>query len=405
MGHLNAMQTINILFWTSLAIVVYTIVVYPLLMWCVSRLWPRRWEEPAEWPLVSLVIAAYNEELVIRDKIENSLSLDYPPERLEILIASGGSTDETVRIAREYESRGVRVLELPSKRGKASAVNDGTAASRGAVLCLSDANVMLRPDALKRLILPLQDAVIGAVTADVQLQSEQSDFGAGESLYYKLERAVQRGESRFGSVMGVDGGLYVIRRELFQQLPIDTILDDFVTSMRVCRQQRRIVYAADAVATENGTPSWRDEFRRRVRVMVGAVQSIKRRQWPPVTRPVEVWQYVSHKLLRWLQPLWLLLLLGSSAALWNEHRVYQAAAAGQAVFYGLAVMAAISPAFRRTQLGGAPFYFSISHLAMLIGLVKGVFSRPNGVWKRTPRIAVDGSNGRVGEMGVARSPS
>jgi cellulose synthase/poly-beta-1,6-N-acetylglucosamine synthase-like glycosyltransferase len=377
----------QIVFWVSLALIAYTVGCYPLLMWVVCRgrrRAPARLDDP---PQVSLIVAAYNEEIVLEAKIENSLRLDYPPERLEIIIASGGSTDSTLEIARRYESRGVRALDLPAKRGKASAVNDAAAVSAGAVLCLSDANVMLRPDALQKLVAPLADARIGAVTADVRLESDQSDFGAGESLYYKLERAVQLGESRFGSVMGVDGGLYVIRRELFQPLAADTILDDFVTSMNVSRQHRRIVYEPDAIATENGTPSWKDEFRRRVRVMVGAVQSIKRGKWPPLSRPVEVWQYLSHKLLRWVQPVSLLLLLVSSGWLWSAGPLYKVILGVQLAFYVIAVAALVSPRLRNTRIGGVPFYFTMSHAAMLIGLVKGLITRPSGVWTRTPRIA------------------
>ncbi len=378
-------MTTLIIFWGTLAIVGYSLVVYPVLMWLASR---RRAAAPRaepEWPPVSLIVAAYNEESVIREKIENSLQLDYPADRLEVIIASGGSTDRTLAIAREYENRGVRALDLPPKRGKASAVNDAAAVSTGEVLCPTDANVMLGFDTLKRLVEPLRDPQIGAVTADVRLQSEQSDFGAGESLYYQLERAVQLGESRVGSVMGVDGGLYVIRKALFRQLPSDTILDDFVTSMNVSQQGRRIVYVPEAIALESGTPSWQDEFRRRVRVMVGAVQSIKRRQWPPVTRPVELWQYVSHKLIRWAQPVWLLAVLVCSCLLWREGAVYRAMVIAQGACYGLAAVAGFSLWFRNTRLGGIPFYFTMSHVAMMIGLVKGVFTRPSGIWKRTPR--------------------
>jgi cellulose synthase/poly-beta-1,6-N-acetylglucosamine synthase-like glycosyltransferase len=338
---------------------------------------------------VSLIVAAYNEESVIEAKIRNSLELDYPLEKLEIIIASGGSTDRTVEIARSFEFQNVRVLELPPKRGKASALNDAVPVSTGEVLCLSDANVMLRPDALTRQIEHLANPEIGAVTGDVRLLSEDSDFGAGETLYYKVERAVQLGESASGSVMGVDGGMYVIRRELFQQLRPDTILDDFVTSMNVVRQKKRIAYEPDAIAIESGTPTWQDEFRRRVRVMVGAVQSIRRGQWPLWSRPVELWQYASHKLLRWGQPICLAALLVSSIFLWRQGPFYQAMLALQLGFYAIAVLAAMSLPLRSTRLGGVPFYFTMSHVAMLIGIVKGALTRPSGVWKRTPRPAME----------------
>ena len=374
-------------FWVSFGLLTYTGIVYPILMWGVVRLRRRHVCDLKELPSVSLIVAAYNEEVVIREKIENALQIDYPGDRLEIVVVCNGCTDRTVEIVEEFEMRGVRLLDLPLVRGKANALNAAVPFSNGSVLCLSDANVMFRPDALNRQIALLADTEVGAVTGDVRLQSDESDFGEGESFYYNLERSLQLGESQLGSVVGVDGGMYVIRRELFQELPPDTILDDFVTSMKVIQQRKRIVYEPDAIATENGTPGWKDEFRRRIRVMVGAVQSIKRRQWPPLRRPVELWQYVSHKVLRWAQPIWLILLFVASAALWADGVVYSLMLTAQVVFYSLAVMAVMSVSFRTTRMGGVPFYFTMSHVAMLIGLFKGLFTRPSGVWNRTPRTA------------------
>jgi len=165
-------------------------------------------------PHVSLIIPAHNEELVLREKLLNALSLNYPQDRLEIIVASDGSTDATASIAREFADRGVRLLAFEERRGKALVLNDAIAASKGDVLMLCDANVFFEKDALRWLVAGLANPRVGAVTGDVRLQSEHSSFGLGESLYYKLERAMQLGESVAGSVMGVDGGMYIMRRNL-----------------------------------------------------------------------------------------------------------------------------------------------------------------------------------------------
>lgn len=378
-----------LIFGVAAGFLLYSLILYPVLE-NLMRLGPRRGSsnEPME-PHVTLLVIAHNEAPILEEKVNNCLTLDYGADRSELLIASDGSTDATVEIARRFESQGVRVLEFAENRGKASVINDAIRQAEGNVICLSDANVMFRPDALQKMVSRLQDERIGAVSGDVRLASHESNFGEGESLYYKLERAVHRGESRIGSMMGVDGGMYVLRKELFRELPPDTILDDFVITMNVIKQGFRVVYEPDAVATENGTPRARDEFRRRIRVAAGAMQSLKRGQLPPLRRPVEFFQYISHKLLRWLGPVWLLALFVSNCFLWNEGAFFQAALIGQAAVYLTAGLATVCVPFRRTRLGGIPFYFVMSHVAMGIGSVKGLFWKQQGTWKRTERTAVN----------------
>jgi cellulose synthase/poly-beta-1,6-N-acetylglucosamine synthase-like glycosyltransferase len=334
---------------------------------------------------VSFIIPAHNEELVLTDKLKNTLAVNYPRDRIEIIVASDASTDATVEIAERFTAQGVRVLANMQRRGKASVVNDAAAVAQGEVLCLCDANVLFRSDALGRLVSQLADPRIGAASGDVRLMSHESNFGAGESLYYRIERWIQLHESRAGSMMGVDGGMYVVRRELFLPLRDDTILDDFVTSMRVIKQGKRIVYDPEAIATENGTPLARQEFRRRIRVTAGAVQAFKRGEFPRIGQPIELWQFTSHKFLRWGGPIWLLAIAVSSVGLVGAGPIYQSALIAQSVLYAAAVWATVNMGFRRTQLGGAIFYFVMSHVAMAIGLVKGLFNLQKGTWKRTDR--------------------
>ncbi len=351
----------------------------------VARLPRRRSHADIGFPAVTLIIPAYNEEVVAEAKLRNALQIDYPKDRLEIIFASDGSSDRTVEIARKFEPQGVRVPAFSERRGKLSVVNDAEEVSKGDVLFLCDANVMFRDDALQRLVSRLADPEVGAVTGDVRLESEEANFGQGEGLYYRIERTIQLGESRVGSVMSVDGGMYIMRRELFSPLPVDALNEDFTNTMRVIQQGKRVVYEPDAIATENATPTARQEFRRRVRVTAGALGSLRRVERPPLTRPFEFWQFVSHKLLRWIAPVFLVLLLTSNAFLWDTGPVYQCILIGQGCFYFLAAATVISIPLRQTMIGGVCFYFVMSHIAIALGLIKGFVKMPQTTWIKADR--------------------
>lgn len=376
------------IFWISLGLVVYTQILYPGLMLLAARVRKSGEDEIAEpesWPTVSLIIPAYNEEAVLEEKLQNALSLDYPAEKLQIVVASDGSEDRTVEIAGQFESQRVKLLSFTERRGKATVLNDTISNADGEVLFLCDANVMFRSNALKRLVAHLGDVRVGAASGDVRLKSEQSNFGIGESLYYRIERKIHEGESQIGSMMGVDGGMYIIRKELYQPLADDTILDDFVTSINVIQQGYRIVYEPKAIATENGTQTATEEFRRRIRVTAGAVQSLKQRKYPSIFRPVLFWQFVSHKLCRWVEPIFLLVLFVANSILCSIHSVYIGLLFAQVLFYGISIVASFSLKLRGTKLGGIVFYFTMSHAAMVCGLWKGIFNTQKVTWKRTER--------------------
>lgn len=384
---------LEITFWVGAFLFAYTHALYPALMACFGRQRPLNLLPEADLPRLTLIIPAYNEETYLREKLENTFRIDYPRDRLEIIVASDGSSDRTISIAEEYLSKGITLLPFTERRGKASVVNDAVARASGEILCLCDANVMFHPQAIRILVSRLMESSKhGAVSGDVQLRSEESDFGEGEKVYYGIERAFQIGESNLGSLIGVDGGMYVIRKELFPILPADTILDDFVISMRVIKQSRRVVYEPSATASENGTPTSRQEFRRRVRVAAGAVQSIRRGEWPSITNPIAFWQYCSHKVLRWVGPFILLLLVITNGLLWNSGLVYQIGLVCQVSCYLLALFGWLSLDFRKTKFGGVPFYFAMSHVAIAYGLYRGLLNRQRVTWNRTERRTIPSTN-------------
>jgi len=371
-------------FWISIVLLVYVHAGY----WLLLRILPGRRRARVDQPLpaVSLIIPAHNEAQCLGAKLRNALDeIDYPGELLEVIVASDASSDATVAIARSFEPRGVRVLDFDQRRGKASVLNDAVAAASHDVLCLCDANVFFESQALRRLVARLAEQGVGAVTGDVKLGSEDSNFGRGESLYYGLERSIQADESRIGTTICVDGGMYVLRRELYGKLPSDTILDDFVTSMNVIRARQAVVYEPCAVAHEDGLPFARQEFARRIRVSAGAAQAVKRGDFPPPWRVVTFWQFASHKLLRWGGPIWLVALLISSAALSLRNDLFGLALVAQLLFYAVALAAAFSLRVRESWFGGMTFYFVMSHVAMVVGSFKGILNLQDAAWKRTER--------------------
>lgn len=378
-------------FWISLGLLGYALLGYPLILLVISRC--RRKQpvpnEPGDLPTITCIVPAHNEERVLQEKLENSMAIDYPRDRLEVLVASDGSADRTVDIARSFASHGVRVLEFSARRGKASVVNDACTEATSEVLCLCDANVMFRSDALKQLVRPLCDPQAGAVTGVVQLASEESNFGPGESFYYLLERAVQSAESDVGSLMGVDGGMYVIRKELFQPIPPETILDDFAISMQVVRSGKRVVYEPLAKATENGTPTATQEFRRRTRIAAGTVQVVKGGFFPSVRQPVLLWQFVSHKLLRWVGPWLLLALLLANIALWTAGPLYRVLLIAQLAGYAVAAAGAVYVPLRGTWIGGVIFYFVMGQVAMAFGIIRGMLNLQKVTWVQAERSSTD----------------
>jgi len=381
-------------FWMTVGIaaivaaLLYAYVFFPLAMACLGRREPSPLVRPDAWPSVSLIIPACNEEKVIKQKIENSLELDYP--NMKIVVASDGSTDQTVEIVRTF--REVKLLDFDTRRGKSSVVADAVASTKSELLCLCDANVMFCPDALWRLVSRLTCQKAGAVTGDVRLQSEDSSFGLGENLYYQLERCIQQGESALNGVMGVDGGMYVIRRDLFGKLPADTILDDFSISMRVLRSGEKLLYEPTAIAHENSTELAMDEFRRRVRIGVGVSQVLCRGLLPRWCQPCRLLLFVSHKLLRWLSP-WLLLglLLASVALSFYECFAWLILLPGLALA-GLALVGSLLPPLRQHWVVAIPFYFVLSQIALAWGMVYGLWFDSTGVWPRTSRKSFLGNS-------------
>ena len=371
-------------FWAALFLVVYTYLIYPVLLWLLAA--GRKMPEYAslsEWPTVSLIIAAHNEEAVLRAKLENALAMDYPAERLDILVVSDASTDDTDRIAAEFAARGVRLHRQEVRGGKTEAQNAGVRLARGQFLAFSDANSMYASSALKRLLAPFADERIGCVCGELQYANpEEQGAGKGEGLYWRYEQFLKRRESLLSSALGANGAIYALRRELFVELPGD-IISDFVAPLHAWRRGFRIAYEPTAVATEYSSGRFGDEFRRRRRIVSRSLYGL----WTeagvlnPLAHFFFAFQMFSHKLLRWLVPVWLLVVLAVNIPL-AASEYYGLLLALQVAFYGLAALGLLLPErLGRYWLFYVPAYFTATNWGTLLGLLSFLMGRRHRVWQ------------------------
>jgi cellulose synthase/poly-beta-1,6-N-acetylglucosamine synthase-like glycosyltransferase len=361
------------LFWLALGLLGYTYLLFPILVLVRGWLWPKPIKSNDITPTLSMIIAAHNEEQSIGAKLDNILSLDYPADRLEVLIASDGSNDQTEPIVRQYAARGIRLLSLP-RQGKAAALNAAVARSQGEILVFSDANSMYASDALRRLVRPLADPDVGGVAGDQRYRKGRTRGVSedGERSYWRFDRMLKRFESRAGNVISATGAIYAIRQSLRVPLP-EGVTDDFVTSTRVIAQGNRLVFAPDAIAYEPVAGSSAAEFGRKVRVITRGFRGVilMRQLLNPARYGFYAIQFWSHKVLRRLMVVPLLVLIVASLLLWRHGALYQVALVVQLGFYSCAALGAMGASARasRNKLFTIPFYFCLVNAASLVAAV------------------------------------
>jgi cellulose synthase/poly-beta-1,6-N-acetylglucosamine synthase-like glycosyltransferase len=381
----------------TVALLAYVYVGYPALIGAWARFSPRPAARDNGLPTVSVVVAAHNEAAVIADKVYNTLGQDYPADRLEVVVVSDGSADGTDEIVRQCPDPRVRLVVQPERRGKISAIIRGVQEARHDILVLTDANAFLEPKALRALVACFADDHVGAVSGDVVLTGDRAALATSEDLYYGYERWLQKVESAVWTMVGVDGALYAARRLSFRPAPADTILDDMAIPFEVVKAGQRVVFEPAARAIEAGSLSAMEEFWRKVRVVAGAVQFMTRvRRWRKL--PFQfTFSLFSHKVLRWLTPLFLLSLLVSSLLLLGHRWVGLPALVVQLGFYGVGLLGCHA-GLRRWKPIGLAHYFCLVQAGAAVGLVRGAMNRQSVRWQRFER-------GRVPGHGVSGEPA
>ncbi len=387
------------IFWCCLALVFYTYLGYPLLVWGVSRAFkpmavPQNWND-AESPTVSVLIAAYNEEAVIEGRLVNALDADYPVDKLEIVVSSDGSTDRTADIVRAFADRRVRLQDFIRRRGKAAVLNSSVPELQGEIILLSDANSDVDGAAVRRLVRWFRDPKVGAVCGRLVLTDPRTGKNV-DSLYWRYETFLKQCEGRIGALLGANGAIYAIRKDVYTPIPDGTILDDFaIPLMARLRTGCTIVYDSEAIAYEETPPELATEFHRRSRIGAGGFQSLgllwrlldPRQGWT-------AWSFVSHKIIRWLCPFFLIGMLLLSFLLWTRP-LFQIALLAQALFYFASGVVAVIP-FRSRLLKPLRLasMFTGMNLALLAGFGKWLLGSQKVTWRRTVRPA-ENVGGRI----------
>ena len=398
-----------VMFWGAVIIIVYTYLLFPILTLLRGLLWRRPYRRADITPRVSLIIAAYNEADSIKAKLDNIMALDYPRDRFEVVIASDGSNDGTDAIVRDYAASvqetfaGIKLLSLP-RQGKAPALEAAVAASSGEILVFSDANSMYAPDAMRALVRPFADAAVGGVAGNQVYQKAKAGeaaagapsavadegSGAGEQSYWNFDRRLKQFQSRSGNAISATGAIYAIRRALFHGVPVG-VTDDFVTSTRVIAQGYRLVFAPEAVAYEPVAASSGVEFGRKVRVITRGLRAVlvMRALLNPFRYGFYAVQLFSHKVLRRLVVIPLLILFLVSPFLWFKGWVYQLALLAQIGFYGSGLL---GMALSGTRLGrhlppplgkllGIPFFFCMVNAASLLATLNVLRGHRIELWE------------------------
>jgi cellulose synthase/poly-beta-1,6-N-acetylglucosamine synthase-like glycosyltransferase len=361
------------LFWLLILMCFYGYLGYPLLIVLISRWidrtppYPSALVDPVQ---ATIVIAAHNEEHNIDAKIRSLLEQTYPQDKFNVLVVSDGSTDATVARVRSYDHTRINALDLP-RGGKAAALDAGVAASTGEVIVFSDADNEWEPTTLERLLIPFQSDRVGAVSGRLVIRRKKDRLGLGDWLYRNYEAVIRQAETRLGSAVSADGGIFAIRRCYYHGLPND-VTDDFYISTGAIEAGRALIFREDAVAYDEGVETAENQYRRRVRVTVRGMQSLWRRR--SLMNPLHYGWYslclVSHKLVRRFVPFFALLLLPANLFLLADHGFYQLTLIAQSAFYALALPGLIKPDWPLPKPMRLASFLLLSSFGLAVGIVR-----------------------------------
>lgn len=392
---------IEILFWFSLGMILYTYLGYPVLITIMPTHKNLPIKENSSPLSITLLIAAFNEEDVIEEKIKNTLATEYPTEKLQILIVTDGSSDETPQIVKLYSNAGVELLHQPERRGKMAAINRAMPYVRGDIIIFSDANNFYEPDTIPKLAEPFNDPQIGAVSGAKVITKGDGELGNSEGLYWKYESYIKKQESRAGSCTSVAGEILAIRKSAYITPPDHIINDDFYMAMKIIRQGYRLVYIADAKSNERVSPSSKDERIRRTRINAGRYQAIAMAGNLLPKEAVLRWQIISHKFLRPLVPFFMIIIFLTNVLavlfpypqpqglLYHSYPFGLIFLTAQIIFYLLAITGTSLEKHKSEGFARLLFYLPTflvnSNYSALLGFLQYIKGKPGHLWQRAQR--------------------
>lgn len=373
----------QIIFWGAATALFYVYVGYPALLCLIAPLRKQRKPEPAYTPNISVLIAACNEEANIGQKLEQTLQLDYPSDKMELLVLSDGSQDRTDQIVTSFADPRVRLVRIPERRGKTNAQNEGVKQARGEVLIFSDATTIYHPQALRYLAANYQDSSVGAVSGRYQYfdRNQDSPTGLGTIAFWNYENIIKTRQSRIGTLTGCCGCIYSVRKSAYTELAPE-VISDLVQPLWVIQKGYRVVFEDRALAYEETTESTAEEFKMRVRVITRGMRGLL--SVPELLKPWKypwiAFQLFSHKVLRWMVPLFLLLLLAGNLALMNQP-IFRELLYLQLGFYALAALQTLVPMHRHWKPLGIPLYFCTLNAAAMLGAIDLLRGKKHVMWQ------------------------
>ncbi|MDE3136581.1 MAG: glycosyltransferase family 2 protein [Acidobacteriota bacterium] len=381
------------IFWLSVGLVGYAYILYPAILWVVCRTARSTGGKrtpgvhsgspalPFDCPTVSLVVPAYNEEKHLAAKLANLDEVDYRKDRMETIFVSDGSTDGTDALLAAVCRPRFRVFRLPSRRGKPGALNRAAAAARGDILVFSDASTLFAADAVRKLARHFVDPTVGVVCGALGFTRTEESAGT-EGVYWTYETALRRMEAGIGATLTASGAIYAVRRCCFRPIAPDTILEDFLVPMTARRLGYRVLYDPEARACDTAAPTVGGEFTRRARIAAGSFRALAPLARAALTSPAVLWAFLSHKLLRWLAPVFLLA-LGAASLVLRTRPVYGFALALQAAFYLWALAGLVfRDRLREVRFALVGYFLVAMNLAFLVGLARSVSGRQPVTWTR-----------------------
>jgi len=377
----------QIIFWMCLGLITYTYLIYPALVMVLARIFSKPTRIADEFlPPVSMVISAYNEQEVLAKKIKNCLALEYPPEKIDYLIGSDGSTDETNSILENNPHPRLRIFYFEERRGKSAVLNDLVPEAEGEIVIFSDANSIYQPDAVKLLSRHFSDSSVGGVCGKLNLLNPSgSPGGEGEGLYWAFENKIKQAEGSLQSVISANGAIFAVRKALFQPLPTrKPINDDLMITLQILRQRQLVVFEAAAVAEESTSPDMESEFIRKARIAALNFNALP--DLLPLLNPrygFSALALFSHKLLRWFVPAFALGMLISNFLLANGGGIYPGLLIAQGLIYLSAGLGFLGDRiFGRSGVFLPFYYLAMGNLALVVGLWRSLFGVQSSAWKR-----------------------
>lgn len=393
------MFIVELIFWLSVLGIVYTYAIYPVLLigyaamkqavqdvLFVLKRTKRRATLNDYLPTVGVIIAAYNEEKDIGDRINDLLAQDYPAEKLTIYIGSDGSSDKTAEIIQSFTAPNLRIFPYQENRGKVSVLNDLFEAAQDEIIVLSDANTEFSMNNISQLVRHFRDEKVGAVCGELVIKSS-SDGENQDSLYWRYERVLKFFEGKINGLLGANGANYAIRNSLYQPLKKDSIVDDFMIVMNIAKQGYRVKYDIQSVAYEDEAPSTKDEYKRRIRIGAGNYQAFTRLKYflnPFVG--ARFFTYFSHKVLRWFVPHFMIIALITNYILVNEHIVYFTLFVLQLIKYSVILLIHFTQhKIQYPSIIKFPYFIVSMNVGLFRGFLNFISGRATGRWNRTER--------------------